>query len=66
MRWFVGLDVDGRRRNDLKDLFDLSQFDSYKEDNRREVKKANGGLPVALWDSYSLLWWSNHSWCCGK
>lgn len=27
-------------------------FDSYKEDNRREVKKANGGLPVSLWDTY--------------
>lgn len=25
--------------------FDLSKFDSYKEDNRREVKKAEGGLP---------------------
>ena len=23
------------------------------EDNRREVKKANGGLPVSLWDTYS-------------
>jgi predicted HTH transcriptional regulator len=49
------LDVDGRRWNDLKDLFDLSLFDSYKEDNRREVKKAKGGLPVALWDSYSAF-----------
>jgi predicted HTH transcriptional regulator len=39
----------------LKDLFDLSQFDSYKEDNRREVKKAKGGLPIALWDSYSAF-----------
>lgn len=34
-------------------LFDISKFDSYKEDNRREVKKANGGLPIALWESYS-------------
>ena len=24
-----------------------------KEDNRREVKKARGGLPVSLWDTYS-------------
>lgn len=37
----------------LKDTFDLSQFDEYREDNRREVKKANGGLPVSLWDTYS-------------
>ena len=34
-------------------LFDIKKFDSYKEDNRREVKKANGGLPIALWDTYS-------------
>lgn len=33
--------------------FDLSQFDEYREDNRREVKKADGGLPVSLWDTYS-------------
>ena len=33
--------------------FDLSQFDEYREDNRREVKKASGGLPVSLWDTYS-------------
>ncbi len=33
--------------------FDLSQFDEYREDNRREVKKAGGGLPVSLWDTYS-------------
>ncbi len=39
----------------MKDLFDISKFDSYKEDNRREVKKANGGLPVSLWDSYSAF-----------
>ncbi len=26
--------------------FDLSQFDEYREDNRREVKKANGGLKL--------------------
>lgn len=37
----------------LEKPFDLSQFDEYREDNRREVKKANGGLPVSLWDTYS-------------
>ena len=37
----------------LNDTFDLSQFDEYREDNRREVKKADGGLPVSLWDTYS-------------
>lgn len=37
----------------MEKLFDLSQFDSYKEDNRREVKRASGGLPNALWETYS-------------
>ncbi len=37
----------------MEKTFDLSQFDEYREDNRREVKKADGGLPVSLWDTYS-------------
>ena len=37
----------------MADLFDISQFDSYREDNRREVKKAKDGLPLSLWDTYS-------------
>ena len=36
-----------------KKTFDLSQFDVYREDNRGEVKKADKGLPVSLWDTYS-------------
>lgn len=39
----------------MSELFDLSNFDEYKEDNCREVKKAEGGLPIALWESYSSL-----------
>lgn len=37
----------------MSETFDISQFDEYREDNRREVKNANGGLPVSLWDTYS-------------
>lgn len=36
----------------MHELFDLTKFDSYKEDNRREVKKAEGGLTNILWDTY--------------
>lgn len=39
----------------MNNLFDLSKFNSYKEDNRREVKKASGGLPVSLW-KLTLQW----------
>ena len=37
----------------MEKVFDITKFDSYKEDNRREVKRAGGGLPRSLWDTYS-------------
>lgn len=36
-------------------FFDITKFNLYKEDNRREVKKANGGLPSSLWGLTLLL-----------
>jgi len=36
-------------------IFDLADFDKYREDNRLEVKKAKGGLPLSLWDTYSAM-----------
>ena len=43
----------------MSEIFDLKKFDKYKEDNCREVKKAEGGLPIALWESYSSFANSN-------
>ncbi len=36
-------------------MFELSKFNKYREDNRREVKKAGNGLPDSLWSTYSAF-----------
>ena len=33
--------------------FDIHRLSEYREDNRLEVKKASGGLPHSLWETYS-------------
>ena len=38
-----------------QEIFDIRRFDEYREDNRREVKAAEGGLPSNLWDTYSAM-----------
>ncbi len=43
----------------MTELFNLKNFDEYKEDNCREVKKAESGLPMALWETYSSFANSN-------
>ena len=47
--------IDAGKEDDRLMDFDIRKFDEYREDNRLEVKKARGGLPNSLWESYSAM-----------
>ena len=50
----------------MERLFNITKIDSYKDDNRREVKKANDGLPNDMWKHIlpvPNIWWTYHFRC---
>lgn len=36
-----------------ENLYDMQEISSYREGNRLEAKKAKGGIPNSMWETYS-------------
>ena len=41
------------RRGEKGNMIDLKRFEQYREGNQLEVKRAAGGLPQSIWETYS-------------